>query len=109
MICFCLISKPTRPVPLLIRSVLENPNGLTNGLESYHKLEHETSYDGLSSKEIEAKNCERISKEANGMKNARQFVKTGETEIRRKVMNIEFFTKNLYFLTFTVIISKERR
>lgn len=44
-------------------------------MECYHKLEHETSYVGLSSKEIEAKNCERMSKEANGMKNARRFVK----------------------------------
>lgn len=44
-------------------------------LESYHKLEHETSYDGLSSKEIEVKKCERMFKEIGGMKNARRFVK----------------------------------
>ena len=44
-------------------------------LESYHKLEHETSYDGLSSKEIEVKKCERMFKEVGGMKNARRFAK----------------------------------
>lgn len=44
-------------------------------LESYHKLEHETSYDGLSSKEIEVKKCERLFKEVGGMKNARRFFK----------------------------------
>lgn len=44
-------------------------------LESYHKLEQETSYDGLSSKEIEVKKCERMFKEVGGMKNARRFAK----------------------------------
>lgn len=44
-------------------------------LENYHKLEHETSYDGLSSKEIELKKCERMFKEVGGMKNARRIVK----------------------------------
>lgn len=44
-------------------------------LESYHKLEHETSYDGLSSKEIEVKKCQRMFKEVGGMKQARQFAK----------------------------------
>lgn len=44
-------------------------------LESYHKLEHETSYDGLSSKQIEVKKCERMFKEVGGMKNARRFAK----------------------------------
>mgnify|MGYP005774760681 CR=1 FL=1 len=44
-------------------------------LESYHKLEHETSYDGLSSKEIEVKKSERMFKEVGGMKNARRFAK----------------------------------
>lgn len=44
-------------------------------LESYHKLEHETSYDGLNSKEIEVKKCERMFKEIGGMKNARRFAK----------------------------------
>lgn len=44
-------------------------------LESYHKLSHETSYDGLSSREIEVKKCERMFKEVGGMKNARRFAK----------------------------------
>lgn len=44
-------------------------------LESYRKLEHETSYDGLSSKEIEVKKCERMFKEVGGMKNVRRFVR----------------------------------
>lgn len=44
-------------------------------LESYHKLSHETSYDGLSSREIEVKKCERMFKEIGGMKNARRFAK----------------------------------
>lgn len=44
-------------------------------LESYHKLENEASYDGLSSKEIEVKKCERMFKEVGGMKNARRFAK----------------------------------
>ncbi len=44
-------------------------------LESYRKLEQETSYDGLSSKEIEVKKCQRMFKEVGGMKNARRFAK----------------------------------
>lgn len=44
-------------------------------LENDHKLEHETSYDGLSSKEIEVKKCERMFKEVGGIKNASPFAK----------------------------------
>ena len=44
-------------------------------LDSYRKLEHESSYDGLSSKEIEAKKCERMFKAYGGMKQARRFAK----------------------------------
>lgn len=44
-------------------------------LDSYHKLEHETSYDGLSSKEIEVRKSERMFKEVGGMKNIRKFAK----------------------------------
>ena len=44
-------------------------------LDSYHKLEHETSYDGLSSKEIEVKKSERMFKGIGGMKNIRKFAK----------------------------------
>lgn len=44
-------------------------------LESYHKLEHEASYDGLSSKEIEVKKCERLFKDVGGMKNIRRFAR----------------------------------
>lgn len=44
-------------------------------LESYHKLEHEASYDGLSSKEIEVKKCERLFKDVGGMKNIRRYAR----------------------------------
>lgn len=44
-------------------------------LESYRKLEHETSYDGVSGKAIERKKCERTFKEVSGMKNARRFAR----------------------------------
>ena len=44
-------------------------------LESYRKLEQETSYDGLSSKEIETKKFDRMFKDVGGMKNARRFAK----------------------------------
>ena len=44
-------------------------------LDSYHKLEHESGYDGLSSKEIEIKKCERMFKEVGGLKQARRFAK----------------------------------
>lgn len=44
-------------------------------LESYHKLEHESGYDGLSSKEIEVKKSERMFKDVGGMKNVRRFAK----------------------------------
>lgn len=44
-------------------------------LESYHRFKHETSYDGLSSKEIEVTKRERMLKKAGGMKNARRFAK----------------------------------
>ena len=44
-------------------------------LESYRKLEQETSYDGLSSKEIETKKFERMFKDVGGMKNARRYAK----------------------------------
>ena len=44
-------------------------------LENYRKLEQETSYDGLSSKEIETKKFERMFKDVGGMKNARRYAK----------------------------------
>lgn len=44
-------------------------------LESYFKLQKEAAYDGLSSREIEAKKFERMFKEVGGMKNARKFTK----------------------------------
>ncbi len=44
-------------------------------LESYFKLQQEAAYDGLSSREIEAKKFERMFKEVGGMKNARKFTK----------------------------------
>lgn len=44
-------------------------------LESYFKLKRESDYDGLNSKEIEAKKFERMFKEIGGMKNARKHLK----------------------------------
>lgn len=44
-------------------------------LESYRKLEHETSYDDLSSKVIGPKKCERTFKEVGGMKNAHRYAR----------------------------------
>ena len=41
-------------------------------LDSYRKLEHETSYDGLTSKEIEVKKAERMFREVGGMKQVRR-------------------------------------
>lgn len=43
-------------------------------LTSYRKLATESGYDGLSSKEIELKKCERMFKDIGGMKNARRFI-----------------------------------
>lgn len=44
-------------------------------LESFYKLRQEAEYDGLSSKEIEAKKFERMFKDVGGMKNARKLIK----------------------------------
>ena len=44
-------------------------------LASYLKLRQEAGYEGLSSKEIEAKKLNRMFKEVGGMKNARKFAK----------------------------------
>ena len=44
-------------------------------LDSYRKLEHESSYEGLSSKEVEVKKAERMFKEVGGIKQARRFAK----------------------------------
>lgn len=51
--------------------------GLIDGrrLESYFKLKRESDYDGLNSKEIEAKKLERMFKEIGGMKSARKHLK----------------------------------
>ena len=44
-------------------------------LDSYRKLEHESSYDGLSSKEVEVKKAERMFGKVGGIKQARRFAK----------------------------------
>ena len=44
-------------------------------LDSYRKLEHESSYDGLSSKEVEVKKAERMFREVGGIKQARRLAK----------------------------------
>lgn len=50
-------------------------------LDSYFKLQQETGYDGLSSKEIEVKKLERMFKDVGGMKHARRFAKE---QLKRK-------------------------
>ncbi len=44
-------------------------------LDNYFKLLNETSYDGLSSKELEKKKADRMFKDVGGMKNVRKFIK----------------------------------
>ena len=44
-------------------------------IEEILKLRQEAGYEGLSSKEIEAKKLNRMFKEVGGMKNARKFAK----------------------------------
>lgn len=44
-------------------------------LDSYFKLNTEAGYEGLSSREIEAKKCDRMLKDIGGMKNFRRFIK----------------------------------
>ena len=44
-------------------------------LESYHKLEIESGYEGLSSRELEAKKLERMFKDVGGIKNAKKIAK----------------------------------
>lgn len=44
-------------------------------LDNYFKLKNESSYEGLSSKQIENKKFNRLFKEVGGMKNARKFIK----------------------------------
>ncbi len=45
-------------------------------LINYKKLLHESSYDGLNSKELEKKKLERMFKDVGGMKNMRKFMQT---------------------------------
>lgn len=58
-----------------MRKAVESGELDVRRLESYRKLEHETSYDDLSSKAIERKKCERMFKEVSGMKNARRYTR----------------------------------
>lgn len=44
-------------------------------LDSYFKLKRESSYEGLSSKELETKKLDHMFKEVGGIKNARKFIK----------------------------------
>ena len=53
-------------------------------LDSYRKLEHESSYDGLSSKEVEVKKAERMFKHVGGMKKARRFAKEHDQQKQSK-------------------------
>lgn len=58
-------------------------------LESYHKVEHETSYDGLSSKEIEVKKLAYVQRSGRYEECQTLCQRTAETEIRRyRIMNI---------------------
>lgn len=47
-------------------------------LDNYFKLKFESSYEGLGSREIEAKKLERMFKEVGGMKNARKVLKAND-------------------------------
>lgn len=58
-----------------MRKAVESGELDVRRLESYRKLEHETSCDGLSRKAIERKKCERMFKEVSSMKNAHRFAK----------------------------------
>lgn len=58
-----------------MRKAVESGELDVRRLESYRKLEHETSCDGLSSKVIGLKKCERMFKEVSSMKNAHRFAK----------------------------------
>lgn len=51
-----------------VLAALESGELDSRRLESYQKLERETSYDGLSSKEIEVKKSEGMFKDVGGMK-----------------------------------------
>lgn len=51
-----------------VRKAVESGELDVRRLESYRKLEHETSYDDLSSKVIGLKKCERMFKEVSSMK-----------------------------------------
>ena len=53
-------------------------------LDSYRKLEHESSYDGLSSKEVEVKKAERMFKHVGGMKKTRRFAKEHDQQKQGK-------------------------
>lgn len=44
-------------------------------IENYFKLKRESSYDGLTSKELEHKKLDQMFKEIGGLKNARKFIK----------------------------------
>lgn len=44
-------------------------------IENYFKLKRESSYDGLTSKELEHKKLNQMFKEVGGLKNARKFIK----------------------------------
>ena len=65
----------TRELGCAVLAAVEAGELDSRRLESYRKLEQETSYDGLSSKEIEVKKCQRMFKEVGGMKNARRLAK----------------------------------
>ena len=49
---------------------------------AYQKLKKEAGYEGLNSRQIEAKKLERMFESVGGMKNARRFMK--EKDKRRK-------------------------
>lgn len=51
-----------------MRKAVESGELDVRRLESYRKLEHETSYNGLNGKVIGLKKCERTFKEVSGMK-----------------------------------------
>lgn len=59
-----------------VRAALERGELDLRRLESYQKLRLESSYDGMSSKEIESVKMQRLFKDVGGMRNARKFAKS---------------------------------
>lgn len=61
-----------------VRAAAESGALEARRLQNYFKMKHESDYDGLSSREIQAKKLERMFREVGGMKNARKALKESD-------------------------------